>query len=132
MTFEIDKGDSYDWTVSLGEPDKRTHRAESFTARFRRLPQPRIDEINELIRQRMIAAQAGESVEGTIDDMAIADEVLIGWSGITSGGEAVEFSESLKQDLISRSGFAAAIVFAWNESIIGGRKKTFKTPPGTS
>lgn len=130
MAFEIDKGDTYEWVVSLGEPDRRTHRAETFTAVFRRLTQPRINEINELIRLRMVAAQAGESTEGMIDDIDVADEVLAGWSGITAGGEPVEFSEALKQDLIRRSQFAAAVVMAWNESIIGGRKKTSKTLQG--
>jgi hypothetical protein len=130
--FEIDKGDSYEWTVTLGEPSNRTNKAETFTGRFRRLSQPRIDEINEAIRQRMIAATAGEPVEGMIDDMQLADEILTGWSGITSGGQPVEFSEGLKQELIARASFAAAIVEAWNESIIGGRKKTLRTPQGIS
>jgi len=130
--FEIDKGDSYEWTVTLGEPSNRTNKAETFTGRFRRLSQPRIDEINEAIRQRMIAATAGEPVEGMIDDMQLADEILTGWSGITSGGQPVEFSEGLKQELIARASFAAAIVEAWNDSIIGGRKKTLRTPQGIS
>jgi len=130
--FEIDKGDSYEWTVTLGEPSNRTNKAETFTGRFRRLSQPRIDEINEAIRQRMIASTAGEPVEGMIDDMQLADEILTGWSGITSGGQPVEFSEGLKQELIARASFAAAIVEAWNVSIIGGRKKTLRTPQGTS
>ena len=130
--FEIDKGDSYEWTVTLGEPSNRTNKAETFTGRFRRLSQPRIDEINEAIRQRMIAATAGEPVEGMIDDMQLADEILTGWGGITSGGQPVEFSEGLKQELIARASFAAAIVEAWNESIIGGRKKTLRMPQGIS
>jgi len=130
--FEIDKGDSYEWTVTLGEPSNRTNKAETFTGRFRRLSQPRIDEINEAIRQRMIAATAGEPVEGMIDDMQLADEILTGWSGITSGGQPVEFSEGLKQELIARASFAAAIVEAWNDSIIGGRKKTLRMPQGIS
>lgn len=132
MPFEIDKGDTYEWIVSLGEPDKRSAKPETFTAVFRRLSQPRIDQINEAIRQRMIAARAGEVVEGMIDDMQLADEVLAGWSGITSNGQPVEFSESLKAELLSRASFAAFVVAAWNESILAGRKKTSKTPPGLS
>jgi hypothetical protein len=132
MPFEIDKGDTYEWTVSLSEPDKRTNKTETFTAVFRRLSQPRIDELNEAIRQRMIAARAGDPVDGMINDMQLADEVLAGWSGITSGGQAVEFSESLKAELISRAGFAALVVAAWNESILGARKKTSRTPQGIS
>jgi len=132
MPFEIDKGSTYEWPVPLEEPANRTHTSENFTAVFRRLEQPRINEINEAIRQRMIAAQAGESVDGMIGDMEIADEVLAGWSGITQGGEAVEFSESLKQQLIRRAGFASMILNAWNESLIGARKKTSQTPRGFS
>lgn len=128
--FELDKGDSYDWIVSLAEPNNRTHKVETFTASFKRLSQPRIDELNEQIRLRMVAATAGEETTGMIDDVDLADEVLVGWSGITQGGEAYEFTEARKQDLIKRSQFAAAVVMAWNESIIGGRKKTLKTQQG--
>lgn len=130
MPFEIDKGDTYEWVVALEEPTNRTHKAETFTGVFRRLDQPRINEINEAIRQRMIASQAGDPVGGMIDDIAIADEVLVGWSGITQGGQPLEFSEGLKQQLINRAAFAAAIVVAWNDSICGARKKTSKTPLG--
>jgi hypothetical protein len=129
--FEIDKGDTYEWTVTLGEPSNRTNKAESFVALYNRLSQPRIDEINEAIRQRMIASAAGESVDGMIDDMQLANEVWAGWiSGVNMGGQPVEFTESLKQELISRGSFAAAIVATWNESIMGGRKKTSRTPQG--
>ena len=130
--FEIDKGDTYEWTVALGEPANRTNKAETFIGVFRHLSQPRIDAINEAIRQRMIASAAGEPIEGMIDDMQLADEVLAGWSGITSGGQPVEFSEGLKQELIVRAQFAAAVVAAWNESLLGARKKTSRTPQGFS
>lgn len=132
MAFELDKGDTYDWVVTLAEPYKRTNKPETFTALFRRLDQPRLDEINEAIRQRMIASQAGESVEGMIDDMQLADEVLVGWRGITDKGEPVEFSEGLKAELLARASFAAFVVRGWNESIEGGRKKTLRTPQGLS
>ena len=131
--FEIDKGETYEWTVTLGEPSNRTNKAESFVGLFNRIPQPRIDEINEAIRQRMIASAAGESVEGMIDDMQLADEVWAGWSsGMNRNGQPVEFTEGLKQELITRASFAAKIVEAWNESIIGGRKKTSNKPQGIS
>ena len=131
--FEIDKGDTYTWTVTLGEPVNRVNKPESFVGLFNRLPQPRIDAINEEIRQRMIASAAGESVEGMIDDMKLADEVWAGWeSGMNRNGQPVEFTESLKQELIQKSQFAAAIVASWNESILGGRKKTLRTPQGFS
>ena len=131
--FEINKGGTYTWTVTLGEPVNRVNKPESFVALFYHLPQPRIDAINEEIRQRMIASAAGESIEGMIDDMKLADEVWAGWeSGMNRNGHPAEFTESLKQELIQRSQFAAAIVASWNESILGGRKKTFRTPQGFS
>jgi hypothetical protein len=131
--FEIDKGETYEWTVTLCEPSNRTNKAESFVGLFNRIPQPRIDEINEAIRQRMIASAAGESVEGMIDDMRLADEVWAGWtSGMNRNGQPVEFTEGLKQELITRATFAARIVESWNEAIIGGQKKTLNRPPGIS
>jgi hypothetical protein len=131
--FEIDKGTTYPWTVTLGEPVNGATKSESFVALFNHLPQPRIDEINEAIRQRMIATVAGESIEGMIDDMKLADEVWAGWeSGMNMNGQPVEFTERLKQQLITRAQFAASVVEAWNESILGGRKKTLRTPQGFS
>jgi hypothetical protein len=81
----------------------------------------------------MIASAAGEPVEGMIDDMRLADEVWAGWSsGMNRNGQPVEFTEGLKQELITRAQFAAAIVESWNESIIGARKKTLNRPQGIS
>lgn len=131
--FEIDKGDTYEWTVTLGEPSNRTNKAESFVGLFYHIPQPRIDEINEAIRQRMIASAAGKSVEGMIDDMQLADEVWAGWtSGMNRNGQPVEFTEGLKHQLIVRAQFAAAVVASWNEALMGARKKTSRTPQGFS
>lgn len=130
MPFEIDKGDSYPWPVALEEPENRRHKPEQFTGIFARLSQPRINELNEQIRQRMIAAQAGEPTEGMIDDIDIAREVLIGWSDITDSGSQVAYSDDLKEQLLSRASFAAFVVRAWNDSLANARKKTSSKPPG--
>lgn len=132
MPFEIDKGDSYPWKVQLEEPADRGHKPETFTAIFKRLDQPRINELNEQIRQRMIAAQAGEDTSEMICDIDIAREVLVGWSDILQNGSQVPFSEALKEELLCRASFAAFIVSAWNDSIAGARKKTSRTPHGIS
>jgi hypothetical protein len=123
--FEIDKGDSYEWDVEIQEPTSEGHKTETFTALFNRISQPRIDELNEKVRQRMIAARAGEPVDGMIDDMQIADEVFAGWTaGMLKNGAPVEYTPALKKKLLARSAFAAAIVRAWNDAIGYGRKKT--------
>lgn len=130
MPFEIDKGDSYPWPVTLEEPVDRRHKPETFTAVFRRLDQHRINELNELIRQRLIAAQAGDDTEGMISDIDIAREVLVGWSDILQNGSQVPFSDELKDELLGRASFAAFIVAAWNDSLANARKKTSRTPLG--
>lgn len=130
MPFEIDKGDSYPWTVTLEEPADKGHKPEKFTAIFARLDQPRINELNELIRERLVAAQAGEDTSEMISDIDIAREVLVGWSDITQNGSQVPFTEELKEQLLTRASFAAFIVMAWNESIGAARKKTSSTPRG--
>lgn len=132
MPFEIDKGDTYAWPVLLEEPADRRHKPEQFTGIFHRLTQQRINELNDQIRQRMIAARAGEDTTGMIDDIDMAREVLAGWSDITENGSQVPFSEELKERLLCRASFAAFVVRAWDESIASARKKTSRTPQGIS
>jgi hypothetical protein len=132
MAFEIDKGETYDWPVICGDPVDGEYKKESFIGVFNNLGQARINKINDLCRQRQIAELSGESTEGMINDMQLADEVLAGWKKITQNGEPYEFDEARKQALLSKARVAGWVVDAWSESVRGGaaRKKTSRTPLG--
>jgi hypothetical protein len=62
----------------------------TFSAVFKRLSQSRINEIQTEVQRRVKAAEAGEDVRGSISDVSLADEILLGWEDVTDGdGEAV-------------------------------------------
>ena len=132
MAYEIDKGETYDWPVICGDPVDGEYKKESFIGVFNNLGQARVNEINDLCRKRQIAELSGESTEGMIDDMQLANEVLAGWKGITKNGEPHEFNEATKRAMLNRARIAGWVVDAWNESVRGGaaRKKTSRTPLG--
>lgn len=122
--FTLDLSDSYRWPVSIDVPDNGRHKAMTFDGEFQRLPQDRINELHALMHQRMVAMQAGEISADLIDDRAIADEVLIGWSSIVDrDGEEVPYSDTLKLKLLQVPAAAAAIVNAWGESLRRAKTK---------
>jgi hypothetical protein len=60
--------------------------------------------------------------EGMTDRLFVA-EVLTGWSGITSDGEDVPFSEDALQQVLNVPGAGAAIVQAYYVAIAGIARK---------
>lgn len=122
--FVIDLSDSYRWPVAVDVPEDGRHKVMKFDAEFQRLPQDRINEIHAAMQARLVAMQSGESTADLIDDTAIADEVLTGWSGIQDGeGEDVPYSEAIKARLLNVPAVAASIVIAWGESLRGAKRK---------
>lgn len=122
--FVIDLSESYRWPVPVDVPEDGRHKTMKFDGEFKRLPQDRVNELYEAMRARLVAMQAGEPTDGLIDDREIADEVLIGWSGIKDAeGEEVPYSEGMKTKLMNVPRVAASVVTAWGESIQGAKRK---------
>lgn len=120
----LDLSDSYRWPVAVDVPEDGRHKTMKFEGEFKRLPQDRVNELYALMHQRMVAMQAGQISADLIDDRSLADEVLVGWSGIVDrDGEEVPYSESLKLRLLNVPAAAAAIVTAWSESLKGAKRK---------
>ena len=108
--FVISKSDSYLWPVKIETPaDGGKHNTETFDARFKRLPQSRIQEIS---------ANADK-----IDDVTFAREILVGWEGITENDQPVPFSETTRDRLFEIPRFARTVVIAFYESLAGARIK---------
>ncbi|ADP06618.1 hypothetical protein S-CBS1_gp13 [Synechococcus phage S-CBS1] len=96
---------------------------QSFEAEFKRLPQSRIAEIQAMAQKLVKAVEAGEQLEG-ISDVSVADEVLVGWSGILDeDGEEVPYSETNKAILLEVPLMAASLVQAYFASLTDEKRK---------
>lgn len=118
MAFVLKQTDSYTWPVSLKMPvDGGKRQKQTFDAEFKRLPQSRIAEIQATAQKLVKAAEKGETIEG-ISDVSVADEVLIGWSGIVDeDGQEVPYSEGMKAHLLEVPLMAAALIQSFFESL---------------
>jgi len=112
MSFVIKQTTSYSWPVSIEQPvDGGRHVKHTFDAEFKRLNQTRIEEI------------MADAMKGDLRDSMVADEILVGWTGISDGGEELPYSEKLKAELLDMQLVSASIVKAWMESLAGAKRK---------
>lgn len=113
MSFTIKQSQTYVWPVTVEIPiNGGRFDRQTFDAEFKRLPQARNNAI--------IAAARSESTT----DLEVAEEVLIGWSGITDDdGADVPYSESAKATLLDVPGVAAALVEGYLNSLLGAKRK---------
>jgi hypothetical protein len=120
MAFVLKKSATYEWPVVLRLPiDGGRHEKQTFDARFNRLAQTRINEIQDLFR----AKQRGDD-EIDLTDQSVADEVLAGWSNVQDeDGEDVPFTAASKAELLNIPAVASAIVVAYFESVTGNKAK---------
>lgn len=124
MAFVLKQSDSYRWPVTFKLPtDGGKREKQSFEAEFKRLPQSRIMEIQTQAQRLIKAAEDGEQVEG-ISDLSVADEVLVGWSGIVDeDGEEVPFSKANKAALLEVPMLAASLIQSYFESLVEEKRK---------
>lgn len=125
MAFVLKQSDSYTWPVSIKLPANGGKRErQTFDAEFKRLPQSRINEIQEQANKRIRAAERGEDIGDGISDQSIADEILVGWDGIVDGdGEPVPFSKGSKAQLLDVPFMAGALIEAYFESLVEAKRK---------
>ena len=124
MAFILKQSSSYSWPVTIRMPaDGGKREKQSFEAEFKRLPQSRIAEIQAMAQKLVKAAEAGEQLDG-ISDVSVADEVLVGWSGILDeDGEEVPYSETNKAILLEVPLMAASLVQAYFASLTDEKQK---------
>ena len=125
MSFVLKQSSSYKWPVSFKLPvDGGKFEKQTFDAEFKRLPQARINEIQTDVQTRIKAAERNELVDTSITDISIANELIIGWEGVVDGdGDAVTFSETVKQQLLDIPTVASAIIVAYFDSLAGVKTK---------
>jgi len=97
---------------------------QTFTAIFKRLAQSRINEIQQEVQRRIKLGEAGEDVQGSISDVSLADEILVGWDDVNDGdGEAVPYSKTTKVQMLEVPMLASAIIEAYFESLVEQKRK---------
>lgn len=111
--FVIGKSDSYSWPVTVEFPvDNGKMETQSFTARLKRLPQTKLEEIElAMVNEKM-------------SDREVAKEVLVGWEDVVdANSKEIPFSDTAKDQLLDHALVAGAIVRALHESLRGGKRK---------
>ena len=113
MGFVLKKSNSYKWPVSVDVPiDGGKHQRVTFDVEFKDLTQSRLLEIADL------------SAEGSLSDVEIAREVIMGWAGIEDeDGEEVPYSISSRDQLLDVPMIATAIAGAYLDSKRGAKRK---------
>ena len=125
MAFVLNQSQSYSWPVSIQLPaDGGKREKSSFDALFKRLPQSRINEIQQLVQQRIKAAERGEELDNGVTDQTIAAEILVGWAGILDAdGDDVPYSEVVKAQLLDVPMMAGALIEAYFTSLVELKRK---------
>lgn len=125
MAFVLKQSDSYTWPVSIKLPANGGKRErQTFDAEFKRLPQSRINEIQEQANKRVKALERGDDAADGISDMSVADEILVGWDGIVDGdGEPVPFGKAAKAQLLDVPFMAGAVIEAFFDSLVEAKRK---------
>jgi hypothetical protein len=125
VAFVLKQSDSYSWPVSIKLPaDGGKRERQTFDAEFKRLPQSRINEIQDLVQKQIKATEKGESPAVEISDLSIADEILVGWDGIVDGdGEPVPYTNASKTMLLDVPMMSGALISAYFESLVEQKRK---------
>lgn len=125
MAFVLNQSQSYSWPVSIQLPaDGGKREKSSFDALFKRLPQSRINEIQQLVQQRIKAAERGEELDNGVTDQTIAAEIVVGWAGILDAdGDDVPYSEAVKAQLLDVPMMAGALIEAYFTSLVELKRK---------
>ena len=127
MAFVLKQSSSYVWPVTVKLPiSGGKFEKQTFDAEFKRLPQARINKIQIEVQARIKSSERNEATDDSISDQTIAEELLIGWSGVLDeDGDEVPFSESMKQQLLDIPTLASAIIVAYFDSLTGTKTKNF-------
>ena len=103
--------------------DGGTQKEETFDAVFKIIPQSRINEIGLQAQQKKKELDNG-IIDGTdISDLLIADEILVGWDGITDGNNPVPFTKATKKQVLDIAGLANLLVTEYLEVVAQQKTK---------
>ena len=106
--------------------DGGTQKEETFDAVFKIIPQSRINEIGAKAQKKEKELKEG-ILDGTdISDLMIADEILVGWDGITDGDQPVPFTKATKKQVLDIAGLANLLVTEYLELVAQQKTKNYQ------
>ena len=97
--------------------DGGTQKEETFDAIFKIIPQSRINEIAIQAQKKQKELNDGIFDGTEISDFMIADEILVGWDGITDGNDPVPFTKATKKQVLDIAGLANLLVTKYFEEV---------------
>ena len=133
MAFILDQSESYSWPVTVKVPqDGGRFRSFTFEAEFKRVSQERREQLGRQLMRQKRTWDDGNMDEDFLTPRQIADELLVGWSGImdteSPDAQPVPFGDKVKAQLLNIGDVADAILDAWNASIPGAKAKNSPAP----
>jgi len=90
--------------------DGGIQKEETFDATFKIIPQSRINEIREQADKKQKELDQGITDGENISDVLIADEILVGWDGITDGEKEIPYSKATKKLILEYPWLANTLV----------------------
>ena len=103
--------------------DGGTQKKESFDAIFKIIPQSRINEIRESADKKMKELDQGITDGENISDVLIADEILIGWDGISDGENSIPYTKATKKQILDVPMLANTLVDVYFKEITKQKTK---------
>jgi len=97
--------------------DGGIQKEETFDAIFKIIPQSRINEIGAQAQKKQKELNDGIYDGTEISDLLIADEILVGWDGITDGNDPVPFTKATKKQVLDIAGLANLLVTKYFEEV---------------
>jgi len=125
MGFVLEQTPTFRWPITVREQvDDGRYRTHQFEAVFKRLPQSRLEEL-AIDFQRLRHAVKNDEPIDQIPTRAIADEILVGWSGIFEPDNTTQipYSEAVKAQLLEVTTVAEALVGTYIDSIEKAKAK---------
>lgn len=112
--FVLKTDAAYWWPVDYRMPtDAGKFEKVGFDARFKALPQSRLDELEA-------ARKAGQD----ISDADFVEEVFVAWRKITTpDGQEAQVTPENRAVLLDLPGMRAAIILAYQDSVVGRLRK---------
>ena len=103
--------------------DGGTQKEETFDAVFKIIPQSRINEIGVQAQKKKKELDEG-IMDGTdISDLMIADEILVGWDGVTDGESPVPFTKATKKQVLDQVGLSLILVEQYFKEVVKQKEK---------
>ena len=103
--------------------DGGTQKKESFDAIFKIIPQSRINEIRESADKKQKELDQGITDGENISDVLIADEILIGWDGISDGENSIPYTKATKKQILDVPMLANTLVDVYFKEITKQKTK---------